>query len=179
MKPPEAKFRSARVSRRKPLAHSKERICVGRRKADKGFTLVEVFITVAIIMTLAAIALPNMMAAVTAAKITRAVGDINAIEGDIALYQTINNVLPDTLSQCVDTSLVDPWGDPYQYLNHTNMKGNGQARKDRFLVPLNSDYDLYSMGPDGVSSPPITAKPSQDDIIRASEGSFVGVAADF
>jgi general secretion pathway protein G len=130
-------------------------------------------------MTVAAIALPNMMAAVNATKVARAVGDINAIEDDIALYQTINNVFPDSLSQCVDTSLVDPWGNPYQYLNHTNMKGNGQARKDRFLVPLNSDYDLYSTGPDGASSPPITAKPSRDDILRASDGSFVGIAEDF
>jgi general secretion pathway protein G len=148
-------------------------------KAQQGFTLVEVLITVVIIMTIAAIALPNMMAAIADAKIARAVGDIHAIEDDVSLYQTINDALPDDLSQCVDNSLVDPWGNPYQYLNHTGMKGNGKARKDRFLVPLNSDYDLYSMGPDGASTGPITAKPSQDDIIRASNGSFVGVAADF
>jgi len=59
------------------------------------------------------------------------------------------------------------------------MKGNGQARKDRFLVPLNDDYDLYSMGQDGVSAPPITAKPSQDDILRASDGSYLGLASQF
>jgi general secretion pathway protein G len=59
------------------------------------------------------------------------------------------------------------------------MKGNGKARKDRFLVPLNTDYDLYSDGPDGKTASPITAAPSQDDIIRASDGSYVGVAADF
>jgi len=49
----------------------------------------------------------------------------------------------------------------------------------RFLVPLNSDYDLYSVGKDGASSPPIMAKPSQDDVIRASNGSYVGLAANF
>ena len=153
---------------------------VSRRcNAQQGFTLVEVLITVVIIMTIAAIALPNMMAAIADAKIARAVGDIHAIEDDVSLYQTINDALPDDLSQCVDNSLVDPWGNPYQYLNHTGMKGNGKARKDRFLVPLNSDYDLYSMGPDGASTGPITAKSSQDDIIRASNGSFVGVAGDF
>jgi general secretion pathway protein G len=59
------------------------------------------------------------------------------------------------------------------------MKGNGQARKDRFLVPLNDDYDLYSMGKDGTSSPPLTAKVSQDDIIRANNGSYVGLASLF
>jgi general secretion pathway protein G len=55
----------------------------------------------------------------------------------------------------------------------------GQARKDRFLVPINSDYDLYSMGPDGMSASPLTAKISQDDIIRASDGLFIGRACDF
>ena len=55
----------------------------------------------------------------------------------------------------------------------------GQMRKDRNLVPINSDYDLYSMGKDGKSSPSIIAKPSLDDIIRASNGSFVGLAANF
>ena len=59
------------------------------------------------------------------------------------------------------------------------MKGNGKARKDRFLVPLNSDYDLYSKGKDGKSSSPITASDSQDDVIRASDGSYVGLASQF
>jgi general secretion pathway protein G len=57
--------------------------------------------------------------------------------------------------------------------------GGGQPRKDRFLVPINSDYDLYSMGPDGASTPPLTAKASHDDIIRASDGAYVGVAENF
>ena len=49
-------------------------------------------------------------------------------------------------------------------------------RKDKKLVPLNSDYDLYSMGPDGESKPPLTAKASKDDIVRANDGEFVGLA---
>jgi general secretion pathway protein G len=149
------------------------------RGTAKGFTLVELLIAMAIVITLAAIAVPNLMAAMNQARIARTVGDINTFEDDIALYQTLNGALPDALAQCVDGNLNDPWGNPYQYLNHTNMHGNGQARKDRFLVPLNSDYDLYSDGLDGKSSPPITANPSQDDIIRASNGSYIGLASQF
>ena len=52
-------------------------------------------------------------------------------------------------------------------------------RKDRSLVPLNSTYDLYSMGKDGQSQPPLTAKASRDDIIRANDGSFYGIAEDY
>ena len=46
-------------------------------------------------------------------------------------------------------------------------------------MPLNSDYDLYSMGLDGESKKPLSAKVSQDDILRALDGAFVGLAEDF
>ena len=57
--------------------------------------------------------------------------------------------------------------------------GIGGARKDRFLVPINSDFDIYSMGRDGQTVAPLTAKKSHDDIIRASDGGFYGLAAYF
>jgi general secretion pathway protein G len=151
----------------------------GPEQVQAGFTLVELLITMMIILTISAIAVPSLLAAITQAKIARAVGDINAIEDDIALYQTINGQLPDSLAQAGDGSLLDPWKNPYQYLNHATLKGNGKVRKDRFLVPLNDDYDLYSMGEDGNSVPPLTAKVSRDDIVRAASGSYVGLASQF
>jgi general secretion pathway protein G len=51
-----------------------------------------------------------------------------------------------------------------------------KPRMDRFLVPINSDYDLYSMGRDGRSVAPLTAKMSHDDIVRANDGKYVGLA---
>ncbi|MSR24620.1 MAG: hypothetical protein EXR96_05970 [Nitrospiraceae bacterium] len=57
--------------------------------------------------------------------------------------------------------------------------GGAAPRKDRFLVPINSDYDLYSMGPDGQSSQPLTVPVSMDDIIHASDGAYVGLAENF
>ncbi len=53
------------------------------------------------------------------------------------------------------------------------------ARKDRFLVPINTDFDLYSMGKDGESVPPLTAAKSRDDVVRAANGAFVGLASKF
>jgi general secretion pathway protein G len=35
------------------------------------------------------------------------------------------------------------------------------------------------MGPDGRTAPPLTARYSRDDIVRANNGAFVGVAADY
>jgi general secretion pathway protein G len=54
-----------------------------------------------------------------------------------------------------------------------------QPRKDRFLVPINSDFDLYSMGKDRDTVAPLTAKKSHDDIVRANDGAFVGLASEF
>jgi len=145
----------------------------------RGFTLVELLVAIAIILTIAAIAVPNLLAAMELARVAKAIGDIKTIESGITLYEAIYGQLPDDLSQIGNGTYLDPWHNPYEYLNHTTMKGNGKARKDRFLVPLNSDYDLYSDGKDGQSVSPITAKASQDDIIRASDGSYTGLASDF
>jgi general secretion pathway protein G len=144
---------------------------------SSGFTVVELLIVVGIILTVATIALPQLMSAIDQARYARAVSDIRTLQDAITADQAINGVYTDSLASLGYGSLLDPWGHPYQYLNHATMKGNGKARKDRFLVPLNSDYDLYSMGKDGKSSPPITSKSGLDDIIRANDGSYIGLAS--
>ena len=109
----------------------------------------------------------------------QAMADIYSIDTKIAAYELINNGRsPDSLAEIGMDGLLDPWGNPYQYLNLSNMKGKGMARKDHSLVPINSDYDLYSMGKDGKSVSPLTAKVSRDDIVRANNGRFVGKASD-
>ncbi len=145
-------------------------------------------VVVAIILTICAIAVPNLLAAVKRAKIAKAVGDIHSIQTDIEGYKVMNNRYPDALTDlCVGEQcggggypyVNDPWHHPYRYLNFANAKGKGPMRKDRFLVPLNTFYDLYSMGEDGQTTTPLTAKVSQDDIVRANDGDFIGLASDF
>jgi general secretion pathway protein G len=55
----------------------------------------------------------------------------------------------------------------------------GQARKDRFLVPINTDFDLYSVGRDGESVASLAAVKSRDDVVRAANGAFIGLASKF
>ena len=55
----------------------------------------------------------------------------------------------------------------------------GKMRRDRFLKPLNSDYDLYSVGKDGESKRNLDARKSWDDVIRAVNGLYVGLASEF
>jgi general secretion pathway protein G len=71
------------------------------------------------------------------------------------------------LSQIPGGQQLDPWQQPLQYLNIENGGSNwhGKCRKDRNLNPLNTDYDLYSIGADGKTATPLTAKASQDDIV--------------
>lgn len=148
-------------------------------KRGGGFTIVELLIVVAIVMTIAAISIPFFEQAMYNAKVSRAVGDIGTVQTEINVYRSLNGRLPDSLAAIGRGDLRDPWGNPYQYLNFDDASGKGQMRKDRFLVPINSGYDLYSMGKDGQSVPPLTAKVSQDDIIRANDGAFLGLAAQF
>lgn len=90
-----------------------------------------------------------------------------------------NGFFPDSLDEIYDPVPLDPWGNPFQYINHDTGNGNGKLRKDKNLVPINSDYDLYSMGPDGKTASPLTASISHDDIVRGRNGAFVGLALDY
>lgn len=150
-----------------------------RQDRAQGFTVVELLIVVAIILTIIAIATPNLLAAINQAKVARAVGDIHTIGVAIQGYNVLNGEYPHSLADTDYGSTLDPWGHPYQYLNFADTKGKGKMRKDRFLVPINSAFDLYSMGKDGASVAPLTAKQSQDDIIWANDGSYVGPASNF
>ncbi len=149
------------------------------RLRQNGFTLIELLVVIAIILTLAAIAIPNMLAALNSARIARAVGDLHTIGSEVQVYDAMNGKYPDSLNDIGYGDRLDPWGSPYCYLNFANATGKGQMRKDRFLVPINSNFDLYSMGPDRASTAPLTAQNSRDDIIWANDGSFVGPASQY
>lgn len=146
---------------------------------QRGFTLVELMIVVALIALLATIAVPNYMSAVGTARNAKVIGEIKMIAMEIDLFEMQNGRLPLDLSEVGRAGDRDPWGSPYEYLSFENVKGNGKKRKDKNMVPINSTYDLYSRGPDGKTVSPLTAKKSHDDIIRADDGAFIGVAANY
>lgn len=52
-------------------------------------------------------------------------------------------------------------------------------RRDGFLFPLNTDYDLFSLGPNGRTAVSIGHAVAQDDVIRANNGSFFGLASEY
>lgn len=161
--------------RDKPIA------AVDCQKAAEGFTLVELISVVAIIAMLAAIVIPAYGVYITKARIGRTIAEIRMLEREIYVYKNDKDYLPETLGNIGYGDLNDPWGNRYQYLRiaDSGIKGKGQLRRDRAINPLNTDYDLYSMGPDGKTSTNLNAKDSLDDIVRARDGAFVDVADKF
>ena len=164
--------------------HPFHKLCVCSLEQTKrchfGFTMIEIMIAIAIIGTLAAIAIPNYISYKNRALITEAMEEMRRIETAITVYMAENGELPDSLNDVRLGNLKDPWGNPYEYLRiKGGNKGLGELRKNRSLVPVNSDYDLYSKGKDGKSQTPFTAKSSQDDIVRANDGGFLGLVSDY
>jgi general secretion pathway protein G len=153
-------------------------VLVKYRKDVRGLTLIELVITLAIIAVLTAIGMAVYGNITERSKVAKAIADLRIMDGEIAAFEGANGRLPNDLSEINEDTLKDPWGNPYEYLNFANSSP-GHRRKDHFLVPLNSTYDLYSKGRDGASSPPLTASASRDDIVRANDGGFFGLASTY
>ncbi len=142
-------------------------------------TLLELMLALVVIGLLATVGTAGYRRYVARAQIARAVADISEIQLAVDKFELNNQgTLPDSLADIGLGGQLDPWGNPYEYLNFANPMG-GTPRKDRNLHPLNTDFDLYSMGPDGDSRTPLTARPSRDDMIRANDGRFIGKAEDY
>ena len=152
---------------------------------SKGLTLIELMIVVLIIATLAGIATPSYVRFIKAARNGDVVKEIRMIERNIELYKEFYGEYPETLDMIGDVPK-DPWGNEYLYLKieGTPDKGPdkvtpGDMRHDHGTVPVNNDYDLYSMGADGDTKKPFTAKQSKDDIVRANNGEYVGLVSNY
>jgi general secretion pathway protein G len=155
---------------------------VHRVNRVSGFTLIEIMIVLALIGTLSMIIVPRLLGYTQRNRDLQAIVDITTISVDIDQYIMDYGTPPDSLADVGCDTLRDPWGNPYQYLkiaDSTDPGMEGHRRKDHSLVPVNSDYDLYSMGADGKTGAPFTAAASRDDLVRASNGGFIGPVSEF
>ena len=149
------------------------------RHACAGFTFLELLIVMAVAMTIAAMAIPSMQNAILSARVSRSVGDVRTI-GQAALgFYAQNGAAPNTLTDIGYDQQVDPWGNAYQYLGFTAATTTSQMRTDSFGVPINTFFDLYSMGADKATATSLASPESQDDIIWANDGTYLGLASNY
>ncbi len=146
---------------------------------QKGFTVIELMATVVMLFIIVIFATPWYGDYVHRAKVAHTIGDIGEIHLRVAMFDLTNSRNPTTLAEIDLGGQLDPWGNPYQYLSFDNVEGNGPKRKNRGMVPINTSYDVYSMGPDGETQTPLTSTSGQDDIVMALDGAFFGEVGDY
>jgi general secretion pathway protein G len=144
-----------------------------------GFTAIELMIVMLIVAILVAVLLPGYAQYRERQRVNQATQEIIVMGAVIKNFQLDHNRYPGDLSEVQLANRVDPWGNAYAYLNVADEKNKGKARKRKNLTPINSDFDLYSVGKDGDSKPPLQNKASRDDVIRASDGRYHGLASEF
>ena len=146
-------------------------------RQQRGVTLLELMAALAAVLVLCSLAIPGFNGYVERTRVARAISDIGTLSIHLYRWQLNTRTFPLTLA---DAGLGgnDPWGRPYRYVRVEGAR-TGDLRKDRNLHPINTDFDLYSMGPDGRSAGPLTARDSRDDIVRANDGTFIDIAGKY
>jgi general secretion pathway protein G len=149
-------------------------------KHQRGWTVVELMIALVALAVLTTIAVTSYSKYQTRARNAKAANDLVAIQTAVSQYFLENQSYPAALSNVSASvaAMTDPWGNAYQFINHQNTP-SGQWRKDKNIHPINTDYDLYSKGADGQSASPLTSGIARDDIVRANNGRFMGLASTY
>jgi general secretion pathway protein G len=144
----------------------------------RGFSLIEMFLILAIAGVLLGFGIPMFQRYIERGRVMQATVELGELSKTVKALERTQGALPASLA-AAGLEKLDPWGFPYMYFNLQTSTGNGHARKDKKLSPLNSDFDLYSMGRDGETQENLGHARSRDDIVRARDGGFIGAAEEF
>jgi prepilin-type N-terminal cleavage/methylation domain-containing protein len=165
-----------------------------RSPRNRGFTLVEILISLVIICILATIAVTAYTNYVDRSLVKLSIRNIRILEQSIKAFEFEKKHLPNNLNELGPVELLgangnsimqaspllDPYGNAFRYLNFANEPaGWPNCRTDQVDKPLSLDYDLYSMGADGLTQKKLNMSVSLDDIVRARSGKFVDLAAKY
>jgi len=123
-----------------------------KQHSNRGFTLLEIIVVVAIIAILAAYIAPKVAGRVDDARISKAKSDIRVLESSLELYKLDNFSYP-TSEQGLEALVNRPSGD-----NAKNWREGGYIKKLNkdpwgndyvYQYPgSNGEFDVYSLGSD-------------------------------
>jgi len=120
-----------------------------------GFTLIELIIVIAIIGIVAAIAIPNLLAALQKSKVKATMGDMKSIGTAIESYITDNSLAPGdgALTRITDLNIYIA---PFYIKSLPTKDGWGgflRYRSNESSNPEPTEYSIISYGKDGTSTP--------------------------
>jgi len=123
------------------------------RRQQRGFTLIEIMVVVAIIAILGATVVPLIMDRPNEARVVRAKNDIGSYIAALGLYKLDNFNYPST-DQGLEALVTKPAGDP----EPANWKSGGYVQKlnkdpwgrDYLYVNEDGRFEIISLGNDGV-----------------------------
>lgn len=135
---------------------------------QKGFTLIELMIVIAIIGLLIAIVIPDLLKTREMSEIEASKASLRGVQSALELYYTHYKYYPSDLKQLItegylsENSDKDPWGRDYLYQPKYADSTSGEAESGTGKTA--SNYLLGSAGPDGKKGteddiePPINSK---------------------
>lgn len=100
--------------------------------------------------------------------------DVDPIDFDL-LEGRIGRSIDQLERSAIDLSLINAGNFPL----FSGVRTEDTRRRDRYMFPLNTDFDLFSLGPDHATSTSLGEPSGLDDVIRANNGGFFGVAANY
>ncbi|MFQ5988855.1 MAG: type II secretion system protein [Candidatus Methylomirabilales bacterium] len=84
----------------------------GWKRYHRGFSIIELLIVLAILGTLAGLAIPMYFTALDKAKVAKTIADIHTLSNEISSYQLFNGSLPTSLADIGKANFEDPYGIP-------------------------------------------------------------------
>jgi general secretion pathway protein G len=137
-----------------------ELMSANRRKladGEAGFTLVELLVVLAILGMLVAVATPQVLKYLGRAKIDTAQIEIKSLTTSVDLFLIDVGRYP-TQQEGLSALVANPgglpsWNGPYLKANSVPLDPWG--RPYQYRIPgQRSDYDVFTLGPDGTGAPP-------------------------